>query len=1284
MPQIYKTSGRKPKNNDYRTWWYTEGPGKNGLGYQGNEAQAVSLFDSKYNNPNFPGGIRPTPGQQTADSLAKVKRVGPPPINLAKYKFNPYSAEQARIDEDPLHSIANIQPPQLPTQIPGFLGGQTHNTDYLANQFFPDPLKHPVTPPLSDNSPVTESPYSGNTMAFSDPVKPLKIDNPLAIKPKQFDILSGFSPEKKQTSPIPTAPDPASSANNIVSTLDSAYPGMKQLPDRYPGELGSISSIPPISAKSTQISSPGIGEPITSIAKVQSDTSGIEGIKAPSSFGWEQGLQLGAVAASGVAGASKSPWLGGLSTAASMASAGASVGGPWGAAIGGAIGVGLGIKQGIEGEKAQREEARIQNEGRDYNQAYQRFILKNREPYQNEGYYTKQLPIAKYGGTVPQFPTGGEVQPNKFHEQVQQMMTPTISGGTLPPAEIHPYPGTTPINPGEYPIRHHTIQGDRNEEGSTYGYVRPGENEIDWAAWNRAKQEQINQKTGVGRGGVGSGKIEPDYNPELLVFGEMGFRAAGELASAGMRGLQKLSPEVEKAVEYARAVKKGFVTPSGGSYYKAPTGYDAALASKSEDLNKFVNILFKHPDDVLGENTLNKIKSSPEYIEMTPLEREDHIANLVAQKRHEMAKNFNISDSDFKNITSIDRNLITPKEIESFRNYNDAQMLMQRGRVAYESSIPQKTKSLRDMSFEDLYKNKRHVLKEQLDELKTGYLSPEELMRKWPNAGEGILKYGDNKYFDLGAKAREALTYKPGILPYKNVKERAVDDVLGSFFAHGRRAKEVRAELVGNMERFRNEGPGLYRAAHSISDDSAPLFWAQASKTAKGKGYKAFVSDPMPLNELGSSVSGGASKEEILASLNKSISKFKIKGKSLPEAYIDPKTNRIMIPDLIIKKVDKDALKKSLIKKVENVNNRIDDLRQSKLDFLNNRPSTPSAPNPVNTTQGQFSSYSDWLNSTPIDQIQPPPRIEPINIEEVRRAMNATRSNRARQYNINIQDIEPLPAQPDETFNLFPYGGTVDMSMMENGALAHQNRMSTFENILEQQNAGPRIMPSTWSPDNPSVQYAKPTQPVTPGVVSKQDFLQRVKNWESGGRNIKNQIDPSISAKGLYQFTDATAREVGMDPNVMFSNPSMQEEAASRLYDKRIKSPYVDPYEGWITSWFWPAAKGMADNEVLFKKGSKNAQNHPQYADANGNVTKASVKAYMKAHKFPMGGNTPGQQIEVEGGEVLQQPNGKMQEFKGPSHAEGGVKTSQPVGTFIWSDRLTLDKESLKDFERYL
>lgn len=78
-----------------------------------------------------------------------------------------------------------------------------------------------------------------------------------------------------------------------------------------------------------------------------------------------------------------------------------------------------------------------------------------------------------------------------------------------------------------------------------------------------------------------------------------------------------------------------------------------------------------------------------------------------------------------------------------------------------------------------------------------------------------------------------------------------------------------------------------------------------------------------------------------------------------------------------------------------------------------------------------------------------------------------------------------------------------------------------------------------------------------------------------------------------------------------------------------------------------------------------------EFAYGGVKINKGMIKA-MK--KYADGGT-----VEVEGGEVLQLPNGKLSKVKGPKHESGGVDMNLPNGTKIYSDRLSIDGSTMQE-----
>jgi len=77
-----------------------------------------------------------------------------------------------------------------------------------------------------------------------------------------------------------------------------------------------------------------------------------------------------------------------------------------------------------------------------------------------------------------------------------------------------------------------------------------------------------------------------------------------------------------------------------------------------------------------------------------------------------------------------------------------------------------------------------------------------------------------------------------------------------------------------------------------------------------------------------------------------------------------------------------------------------------------------------------------------------------------------------------------------------------------------------------------------------------------------------------------------------------------------------------------------------------------------------------------------SLVESMNQPQMQEGGMPPQQEaqnpmvpIEVEGGETVKLPSGKLEKFTGPKHAEGGIPTQLPEGALIFSEHLKAPKE---------
>jgi hypothetical protein len=88
-------------------------------------------------------------------------------------------------------------------------------------------------------------------------------------------------------------------------------------------------------------------------------------------------------------------------------------------------------------------------------------------------------------------------------------------------------------------------------------------------------------------------------------------------------------------------------------------------------------------------------------------------------------------------------------------------------------------------------------------------------------------------------------------------------------------------------------------------------------------------------------------------------------------------------------------------------------------------------------------------------------------------------------------------------------------------------------------------------------------------------------------------------------------------------------------------------------------------------------------AKAATGVNNPNSPNYKPKKTAAMGMNDVEQDVEVEGGEMYETPQGEVGEFKGPSHEEGGIplEVGEDVeeGTKVYSDRLKVGKKTLAE-----
>lgn len=98
---------------------------------------------------------------------------------------------------------------------------------------------------------------------------------------------------------------------------------------------------------------------------------------------------------------------------------------------------------------------------------------------------------------------------------------------------------------------------------------------------------------------------------------------------------------------------------------------------------------------------------------------------------------------------------------------------------------------------------------------------------------------------------------------------------------------------------------------------------------------------------------------------------------------------------------------------------------------------------------------------------------------------------------------------------------------------------------------------------------------------------------------------------------------------------------------------------------------GISDSIIdLIENNPNNYSKQPTY---NATTMRNMVTPYSK---MAYGGNTS-KEVEVEGNEVIETPDGDLSKVAGPSHEEGGVDLSIPNGSNVYSDRIKIDGRTM-------
>jgi hypothetical protein len=126
-------------------------------------------------------------------------------------------------------------------------------------------------------------------------------------------------------------------------------------------------------------------------------------------------------------------------------------------------------------------------------------------------------------------------------------------------------------------------------------------------------------------------------------------------------------------------------------------------------------------------------------------------------------------------------------------------------------------------------------------------------------------------------------------------------------------------------------------------------------------------------------------------------------------------------------------------------------------------------------------------------------------------------------------------------------------------------------------------------------------------------------------------------------------------------------------------------------------AETLADYNIMLAKAEQEALSNPWLpivgalgavgqsvvGSLRGPATSSMAHGVDKPTESANGNNNVQEDIEAEGGEMIETPAGQVQELKGPSHEQGGiplqVNQDIPEGTKIYSDRLKVGNKTLAE-----
>lgn len=196
------------------------------------------------------------------------------------------------------------------------------------------------------------------------------------------------------------------------------------------------------------------------------------------------------------------------------------------------------------------------------------------------------------------------------------------------------------------------------------------------------------------------------------------------------------------------------------------------------------------------------------------------------------------------------------------------------------------------------------------------------------------------------------------------------------------------------------------------------------------------------------------------------------------------------------------------------------------------------------------------------------------------------------------------------------------------------------------------------------------------GLLEKLPPRQAVKYGRESGEEIKIpdiQLAEYFTENGLIKHAYGTNSQGIMKKKM---NPV-------KRYANGTNAKGIDPNHFIISP-----AEALNDYDIMLAKAEEQAVNNPwlPIVATTGALLQKGVNIagnFATPGTAAMGMNNVQEDVEVEGGEVYETPQGQVGEFKGPSHEQGGIplEVGQDVeeGTKVYSDRLKIGNKTLAE-----